>query len=326
MSTGKIVTLRPKTASEKKTRTVVDTIRFTQDTLKSWRLPEFQRPIKINEKVRALAEQLKADGGVMPGIITLGVINGTTYLVDGQHRREAFLISGLDEGYTDIRTHYFESMADAGDEFVRLNSQLVRMRPDDILRGLESSVEALRHIRQQCPFVGYDMIRRGPTSPIVSMSMILRAWRGSSTDVPSPHGIATSAQNLAQTLTDEEARGLIDFLKLAVDGFGRDPEYARLWGSLNIILCMWLYRRMVLSQYSPKTPRLTKEVFKKCLMSLSANEDYLDWLVGRHLGERDRSPAYNKVRVAFAHRIEIETGKKPHMPAPAWASHSGGRR
>jgi hypothetical protein len=301
-------------------------IRFTPDTLKNWRLPDFQRPIKINEKVRALAEQLKADGGVMPGIITLGIIDGATYLIDGQHRREAFMISALEEGYTDVRMHYFESMADAGEEFVRLNSQLVRMRPDDILRGLEASVPALVEIRRRCPFVGYDMIRRGPTSPIVSMSMVLRAWRGSSTDVPSPHGVAASASSLAQTLTDEEARPLIDFLTLAAEGFGRDPEYARLWGSLNVILCMWLYRRMVLSQYSPKTPRLTKEQFKKCMMSLSANEDYLDWLVGRHLGERDRSPAYNKIKTTFAQRIDIDTGKKPLMPSPAWSSHSGGRR
>src|SRR5439155_2436385 len=42
-----------------------------------------------NDKVRALAEQVKADGGVMPGIITLGVVDGVTYLIDGQHRRES---------------------------------------------------------------------------------------------------------------------------------------------------------------------------------------------------------------------------------------------
>lgn len=318
---GKIVTLKPKTPSEKRTRTVVDTVSFTCDTLRNWRLPDFQRPVKVNDKVRALAEQLKIDDGVMPGIITLGIVDGVTYLIDGQHRREAFLISGLEQGYTDVRTHYFETLAEAGDEFVKLNSQLVRMRPDDILRGLERSVHALAEIRKQCPFVGFDMIRRGPTSPIVSMSMVLRAWRGSVYDVPSPQS-SSSTRNLATTLSDDESRGLIDYLRLAVDGLGREPEYARLWGSLNTIICMWLYRRMVLTQHSAKTPRLTKELFKKCLMSLSANADYLDWLVGRHLGERDRSPAYHKIRNAFAHRLEIETGKKPSMPAPAWASHS----
>jgi hypothetical protein len=324
MSNGKIIPL--KTASEKKTRTVVDTIRFTRDTVINWKLPDFQRPLKVNAKVLALAEEIKRDGGVLPGIITLGVLNGTTYKVDGQHRCEAFLLSGLDEGFTDIRTHYFDSIGDMADEYVRLNQQLVRMRPDDILRGIEPSSPPLQEIRKRCPFVGYDMIRRSERSPIVSMSMVLRAWRGSSTEVPAPHGVAASASSLGQTLTDEEARPLIDFLHCALDGFGRDPEYVRLWGGLNVILCMWLYRRMVITQWSPRTPRLTKEQFKKCLMSLSANEDYLDWLVGRHLGERDRSPAYNKIRSSFAQRLEMETGKKVSMPSPAWSTHSSGRR
>lgn len=325
-TTSNVFSLKPKTASEKKTRTVVDTIRFTPETLKNWKLPEFQRDVKINEKVRTLAEQLKEDDGVMPGIITLGVVDGVTYLIDGQHRREAFMISGLEEGFSDVRIHYFNSMADAGEEFVKLNSQLVRMRPDDILRGLENSVQALREIRKKCPFVGYDMIRRGTHSPIVSMSMILRAWRGSSTEVPAPHGVAASAKSLAETLTDDELRGLIGFLSCAIEGFGRDPEYARLWGGLNIVLCMWLYRRMVLSQWSPQTPRLTQATFAKCLMSLSASAPYMDWLVGRHLGERDRSPAYNKLKTLFAQRLETETGKKVRMPSPAWAAHSGQRK
>lgn len=321
-----IITLKPKTASEKKTRTVVDTVRFTPETIGNWKLPPFQRDVKVNEKVRQLAEQLKEDGGVMPGIITLGVVGGVTYLIDGQHRRESFLISGLDEGYSDVRVHYFDNMAEAGEEFVKLNSQLVRMRPDDILRGLENSVPALQEIRKRCPFVGYDMIRRGDRAPIVSMSMILRAWRGSSTEVPAPHGVAASAKSLAETLTDDEMRGLIGFLTCAFEGFGREPEYARLWGGLNIVLCMWLYRRMVLSQWSPQTPRLTQTMFSKCLMSLSASDTYQDWLVGRHLGERDRSPAYSKLKTLFAARLELETGKKVRMPSPAWATHASGAK
>jgi hypothetical protein len=324
--TANVFTLKPKTASEKKTRTVVDTIRFTPETLKNWKLPEFQRDVKVNEKVRVLAEQLKEDGGVMPGIITLGVVDGVTYLIDGQHRREAFAISGLEEGFTDVRIHYFNSMADAGEEFVKLNSQLVRMRPDDILRGLENSVPALREIRRKCPFVGYDMIRRGERAPIVSMSMILRAWRGSSTEVPAPHGVAASAKSLAETLTAEEMHGLIGFLTCAIEGIGRDPEYTRLWGGLNIVLCMWLYRRTVISQWSPQTPRLTQALFAKYLMSLSANEKYMDWLVGRHLGERDRSPAYFKLKSIFAERLQSEMNKKIRMPSPAWCTHGGGAK
>ena len=51
-------------------------------------------------------------------------------------------------------------MAEMGDAFVALNSRLVNMRPDDILRGLEGSIPALQEIRASCPFVGYDQIRQ----------------------------------------------------------------------------------------------------------------------------------------------------------------------
>jgi hypothetical protein len=318
--------LKPSSAVEKKTRTVVDTILLTPDSVMKWISPPFQRPVKENDKVRALAEQLKEDGGVLPGIITLGVLDSKTYIVDGQHRRAAFLISGLDEGYTDVRTHFFKTMADMGEEFVNLNSQLVRMRPDDMLRGLESSLPLLARIREYCPFVGYDMIRRGANSPIVSMSAVMRQWRASSFEVPSLSASGLSSAVMAQHLTEEEAQHLINFLHLAVQAFGRDPEYVRLWGALNMTMCMWLYRRMVLGldhQHHKRTERISPDLFKKCLMALSANGDYLDWLVGRNMSDRDRSPAYTKIKHAFAKRIFTENGKKPALPSPVWHSNKG---
>jgi hypothetical protein len=312
---------KPSTASEKKTHTVLDTIIFTLENLEAWLSPPFQRPIKENDKVRALAEELKENGGIMPGIMTLGKLDGKTYIIDGQHRKAAFKLSGLREGYVDLRIHYVNSMAEMGEEFVKLNSQLNRMKPDDILRGLEPSIDALTTIRKHCPFVGYDNIRRGDKQPILSMSMTLRAWYGSSRDVPSPNGAVMSTAAMAETIGTDETKHLIDFLSVAYDAFGRDREYQRLWAGLNLILCMWLYRRMVISQYSMKTPKLTKEQFKKCLMSLSANSNYVEWLVGRNMSERDRSPAYNKIKTMFAQRIMDDTGKKPYLPLPTWATH-----
>src|ERR1039458_1876052 len=131
---------------------------------------------------------MKLDNGVWPGVVTLGVMDGATYIIDGQHRRQAFLISELEEGYTDVRTLYTGSMAELGEEFVNLNSQLVRMRPDDILRGLEGVVPALARIRSACPCIGYDFVRRNAQAPIVSMSAILRQWKGSSFEVPTNNG------------------------------------------------------------------------------------------------------------------------------------------
>lgn len=319
---AQLAVVKPKTHAERQTRTVVDTLLVTPELLSCWLSPPFQRQVRENDKVRALAEQLKHEGGVWPGIVTLGVLEGKMYIVDGQHRRAAFLISGLKEGFTDVRIHHFTSMADMGDEFVLLNSQLSRMKPDDILRGLEQSVPALQEIRSRCPFVGYDMVRRCESSPLVSMSVAVRCWKAASMDTPQSSTI--SASDLGHTLVEDEANWLCDFMILAHEGFGRDEEYARLWGALNLILCMWLYRRLVLTQYSAKSPRLSKDLFKKCLMSLSANTAYVDWLLGRKMGERDRAPAYARVKTLFAQRLEAELHRKVLLPQPAWAHSQSG--
>lgn len=310
--------VKPQTPSEKKTKTVVDTIMVTPATLEKWMSPPFQRPIRENEKVRALAEELKAEGGVWPGIVTLGILDGVIYVIDGQHRKQAFLMSGLTEGYTDVRMHYFNSMAEMGEEFVRLNSQLVAMRPDDILRGLEPSIEGLRKIRVMCPFVGYDHIRRTGASAVVGMSVVLRAWRASMNEVPGGGGM--SAAVIAETMETKEYEALIEFLNLALGAFGRDPQYSRLWSTLSMSMTAWMYRRLVLHpEMHSKVLPVTKELFKKCLMSVSANSDYVDWLLGRNMGERDRAPAYARLKAIFVTRLSQETGKKISLPQPAWS-------
>lgn len=306
------------TTPKKATRTSVDTIVITPEIVKRWKNPPFQRPLRVNEKVRSLAEELKTSGGVLPGVITLGVLNREEFLLDGQHRREAFLLAKLEEGFTDVRKHFFDSMADMGAEFVDLNSSLVHLRPDDMLRGLEGTIPALARIREECKFVGYDMIRRGANAPMVSMSALLRTWCSSAAEVPAAGG--TSAVNRALQLTEDEASNCITFLKIAIGSWGRDPEYVRLWGALNMTLCMWLYRHTVLTQHSAKSARLTASLFGKCLMSLSATTNYLEWLQGRNLSERDRSPAYQRIKTIFQKRLETELGKKATLPAPSWSS------
>lgn len=310
--------VKPKTAAQMSTQTTLDTIEVSPDQIKSWKVPPFQRPLRINDKVMQLAEQIREDGGVIPGVIVIGVLDKDRYLVDGQHRRQAFLLSECPVGYMDIRVLHFADIVQMGEEYVNVNSRLVNMKPDDILRGLEATFPALGKIKKRCPFVGYDQIRRGEKSPVLSMSALLRCWVASSTEVPRPGG--TSALAIARTLSMEEADACIEFLVLAYAAWGRDVGTARLWGGLNMTICMWLYRRLVIAPYSPSTPRLTRDMYTKCLMSLSADPQYPDWLVGRNNGQRDGSPAYGRIKAAFAKRLELETGKKPRLPQPAWAS------
>ena len=85
-----LTVLKPKTSSEKMTRTVVDTILVTPTIVKQWKAPPFQRPVRENDKVRALAEKLKIDDGVWPGIVTLGVLAGETFLLGDRDRSPAY--------------------------------------------------------------------------------------------------------------------------------------------------------------------------------------------------------------------------------------------
>ena len=222
-----VVAIKPTTQIEKKTKTVVDTIMVTPEKVRAWKLPPFQRQLRENRKVLALAEQLKVDGGVWPGIITLGVFEGETYIIDGQHRGHAFVMSGLTEGYTDVRIHYFNSIADMGDEFVKLNSQLVLLRPDDILRGLEASMPALKTIRDECPFIGYDAVRRSAKAPLVSMSASLRSWRCGVNEIPASSS-GESGRVIASGMDETEVRYYCEFMTMAFKAFGRDVEYQRL--------------------------------------------------------------------------------------------------
>ncbi len=316
----KLSIVHPSSPAEKRTSSTVDILELTPKSAGAWRSPPFQRPVVLNAKCQEVIEQIRREG-IVPGVITLGVLTSepqTVYLVDGQHRRDCYLAADLPVAYADVRTIFCDNMAEMAEEFVRLNQSLRKMTPDDVLRGLEASYPALRAIRDGCPFVGYDKIRRSDKGPILSMSMVIRTWRGSAAEVPVQATVGAAA--LATTLAMDDAKQLVAFLLVCFEAWKRDREYVKLWSTLNLNLCAWLYRRMVLSQYSPRTPRLTRELFCKCLMSLSADTHYLDWLVGRNIGDRDRSPAYARLRKLFVDRLAVEMGKKPSMPAPAWSN------
>lgn len=321
-TTLKIV--KPQTEAQKATQTTLDTIEVTPDLMKSWKLPPFQRELKVNSKVVAIATEIAENDGVIPGTITLGVLNKERYLVDGQHRREAFLQSECLIGYVDVRVLHFESMAAMGEEFYKLNSQISKMTPDDFLRAMEGSYAVLGKIRRQCPFIGYGKVRTSEKAPVLGMSATIRAWVGSSTEAPKGGG--ASAVEIVKGLLPDDADQLIGFLECAFEAWGRDKSNTRLWSGLNLTLCMWIYRRIVLTSYSAKTQRITREQFKKCLMSISADSDYAEWLVGRNLNGRDISPAYKRVRKLIADRIELDTNKKPLLPSPDWYTSSGGGR
>lgn len=308
----------------KQVRSVMETMIQTRAEVQAWQVPSFQRPIRINDKVRTLAEMLKSNGGIVPGIITLGRVEGdkTIWIPDGLHRREAFLLSDLPECIMDVRLCSFANIPEMAREFVDLNSKLVNMRPDDILRGLESCIRSLKMIREACPFVGYDNIRRNDNSaPILSMSSVLRCWQHSGFEAP--HSGGSSALQLAEELEEVQTFELIKFLAVARSAWGNEEQNYRLWSALNLTMCMWIWRRMVVDKDRTGTKRyisMSEDQFRKCLMALSADGMYSDWLIGRKMGDRDRVPCFSRIRACFVKRLQQDTTKKVNFIQPSWAS------
>ena len=123
---------------------------------------------------------------------------------------------------------------------------------------------------------------------------------------------------LANDLTEEDAHNLIAFLRCIYGAWGKDAEYGVLWKALNITLCMWLYRRIVMITYSPRVPRVTADQFTKCMTALSAAEAYLEYLHGRNLSEVHRAPTYSRLKGVVACRLAELLGHKVALPQPAW--------
>jgi hypothetical protein len=150
------------------------------------------------------------------------------------------------------------------------------------------------------------------------MSTVLRCWEAANKEAPTSAGISATA--IGQALEEIDAKELAVFMKCAYAAWRNDAANFRLWGALNLGLCMWIWRNVVTGAYSVKSVRLDAQQFTRCLMTLSATTDYVDWLLGRHLSERERPPAYARIKQAFNRRLaEDMPGAKVYWPAPDWA-------
>lgn len=317
-------------ATARTLRTKMDVVLLTPESIRKWATPPFQRDKRVTARVKAVIEELKVNGGFIPGIITLGELKGATFLVDGQHRIEAFIQSGLSEGIADVRMCYFDTLSDMSEEFVRLNSPLVRMRNDDFLRGLEATNPMLAELRRRIPFAGYSNVRMRPTtraartlpaksSKVILMSTALRCWYGS---IVFPTAGPSSIE-CANMLDENEVRRLTHVMTICWEAWGAEPENNRLWGKLNISIVFWLWRRMVLREglsRGSKTTILTPDQFRLCLMALAANGRYVEWLLGRNLTDRDRPPCYAHMTSIFKGRMGGMGIGRGYVPLADWGA------
>lgn len=311
----KAANAKPKTVLEAMAPTAMQ--RITPELAATWLKPDFQRPVINTKKVNEFAEELKHNGGKLSGVIILGLLDGKLYKVDAQHRLMSFKLSGLLECWGYVVVMQFDSMGAMGEEYTRLSDALNRQKPDDVLRAKEGSNTALALLRELCPFIGYGNAHASGKITL-SMSKAIRTWFSARPATPRSGGV--SARDMAKIITAEDAEVAAGFFQACFRAWGKKPDYMRLWGTLNMTVCAWLYQRVVLGDVQGySTDRLSSNQFKRCLMTLSADPDFSDWLQRRTLSDHERGHCYNTVKRLMLRRVKDDTGKKIVLPQPAWA-------
>jgi hypothetical protein len=309
-----------------KNRSITKSMVLTRTLIDAWQAPGFQRPITDNAKLERYAMSL-LKSPVIASVIHLGRWEGNLYTIDGRHRLEGFRRSGLAQVRADVNIKDYASgedgMREMAYDYVILSATIAKQRPDDGLRALEKTNGYLKSIRMDCPFVGYDQIRRNASSPLLSMAVALSAWHGSANEVPRTPKAGAIENATCLTLVD--CTHLTQFLKLAYTAWGNEFNNRRLWSTLNITLCMWVYRRMVMFNANSlaRATKLTPEQFLLGLRGLAGSANYVEWLTNRSLHERERSPAYGRLRAVFVGVLNEALQRRTLMPSPSWYSGRG---
>lgn len=238
-------------------------------------LPSCQRAFRPSAKKRAEVLEEMIRTGRIPGQILLGTINGTDlYLVDGQHREIICLDAGIETILAEVRVRRFANMDELVKEYIRCNSKIASHTSGDQLKALVTLYPTtLGFISKKCSFVSFSSRRIDGGKANVNFSMCISAWTHSKRNKPTDGGFG-KVEDMARDLTPADAAQLAEFLKLAHDAWGREPAIATLWGNLNLTLCMWLYRRVVLaatvapSRRKKAVTQVTPVQFRNALMEL----------------------------------------------------------
>jgi len=240
-----------------------------------WVVPEeVQRKYRETKKHEGLVEYIEENEEI-PDVIMLGTLpnDPTIYIVDGQHRQVKFLASRVNEAFARIRWEEYDTMEQIGLAFYTANGgKSLLTSADDMLRSKHLSSPPLYRLVTECPFIGFDYIRFGDGGPVMSASAAVKSWIASGLDKPRS-ALGKSVGVLVDNVTDEETEDMIRFYKMCYKVWGKDKENRRMWLNINVALCAWLYRRLVLGQKKiGRLSSLTEEEFEYCLATLAAND------------------------------------------------------
>lgn len=308
----------------KKSPLSVELMVITRRLAERWEKPKFQRPYVEGKNTKELPPQIQDKRYILTAIY-LGIHDGTTYLVDGQYRREALYNSGVDHIMAPVITKRYASgskgMVDMCNDFILLQKHIKKPTANDTLRALEGVNTRIKEVRTECPFVGYANFRRRPNEPILSMAQAISAMVSSHQAAPGSW-MGKSLAEHAQDMTASKTSRLIGFLKLAYEAWGADIENKSFWGPTNLGLCMWYYQQMVKGPgIKEKDASLTDSQFQNCLYSLVLNRRYRELLKGSAGGRMRtelRNPVCRELMKSFRKRLDDDGVKPYHVPKPSW--------
>ena len=296
---------------------------LTHRIVEGWERPPFQRPAASAKKVSKLAVKIQ-DRGYLLTAIYLGVLDGVTYLVDGQNRREAFIASGLVSIKAPVLTKHYPDgkpgLLEMCEDFLLINEHIQNPSANDKLRALEPTNVCISKIHSKCPFVGYTNLRRKEDSPIVSMAQVIRALITSGKEVPSSPGKSAVAHAMETKI--HEADGLSTFLNVAFKAWGRDKEYKLFWKHMNMSLCLWYFRRMLRGPSIKSQGTVTLEQFHNIFLALLANNRY-HAILKKHSGGRmndpeTRDPVCKELRGTIKASLKRDGVKDYYLPKLEW--------
>lgn len=310
----------------------------TPEKMAEWQLPPFQRGFKPTDDVHKAAGDMQLEAAhdpeeafcTIPGIITVGVFKGDKYLLDGQHRRGAFIIAAgevivhggvsVKNALVEVRQKAFATMREMAEEYKELNSKLRVTTADDVLKAIAYDDPNMIRIAEACPWIGYDLTgKENRAKYLLSMSAAIRTWIGSNGVVPSNGPKASEI--VEKMMSSEMASQIVDFFSACVEAGWLAPQAKRLWSTLNLGIVMWMWRRLVLgesvqrSHGGIKPMVMTREEFVVCMAYL-VEEKYLHDLVGRSLQYRDRVPCYDRIKGLFTEALVQNGRTNPRFPMP----------
>lgn len=96
-------------------------MKITLNDVKEWKAPPFARP-SVDWRVVELSKVIKDSGGLLPGTVVIGILDEDKYVLDGRHRLDAFLQSGLLEAECDVEYCRFGTMTEMGEAFLSIVS------------------------------------------------------------------------------------------------------------------------------------------------------------------------------------------------------------